>query len=214
MTKRLKSKNCWAKNLKINDGAIQKKKKKDKSISLDINTIEIAQARLTDLENAIHKKKKSIIQLLKKTQQFRSRFASTPSIWPVDGRILSDFGWRRHPIKRRRSYHKGIDIPSAIGAPVKASADGRISYSGYAGSFGNTIVINHGFGYKTLYAHCLQRLVKKNETVKKGQIIAQVGSTGLSTGAHLHYEVHKWRKRIDPKTFLRLDMFTASARIW
>jgi murein DD-endopeptidase MepM/ murein hydrolase activator NlpD len=74
--------------------------------------------------------------------------------------------------------------------------------------------MDHEFGYRTIYAHCSQIIARKNELVKKGQVIAQVGSTGLSTGPHLHFEIRKWRKAISPMPYLDLDMFTASTRIW
>jgi murein DD-endopeptidase MepM/ murein hydrolase activator NlpD len=156
----------------------------------------------------------AITSLHLKAQQYKARFASTPSIYPVYGRVLSKFGWRRHPVTGKRRYHKGIDIASWRGAPIHAAADGLIEYSGWSGTFGYVIVIDHEFGYRTIYAHCSKLLVRKNELVKKGQVIAQVGSTGLSTGPHLHFEIRKWRQAISPTPYLNLDMFTASNRIW
>ena len=101
-----------------------------------------------------------------------------------------------------------------IGAPIHATADGVIEYAGWSGTFGNVVVIDHDFGYRTIYAHCSQLLVKKYELVKKGQVIAQVGTTGISTGPHLHYEVRRWRKALNPIAYLDLDMFTASTEVW
>lgn len=147
-------------------------------------------------------------------EKYQKRFASTPSIWPVYGRIRSDFGWRVHPITGRSHFHKGLDIPSWIGAPIKAAADGKAIVTGLRGGYGLVVVIDHGYGFMTIYAHASKILVKRNQLVKKGQIIANVGSTGLSTGPHLHYEIRRWNQSVAPRQFLDLDLFTASKKIW
>ena len=121
---------------------------------------------------------------------------------------------RYHPIHRRKKFHKGIDFASWSGAPIQATADGIIEYAGWSGSFGFVIVIDHDYGYRTIYAHCSQLLVEQGVLIKKGQIIAQVGTTGISTGSHLHYEIKKWRKSVNPIAYLDIDMFTASKKIW
>ncbi len=143
-----------------------------------------------------------------------ARFDATPSIRPLYGRVMSRYGWRRHPISKKRRFHKGIDIASWTGAPIHVTADGIVEYAGWSRTFGYVVVVNHSYGYRTYYAHCSQILVKRKEIVKKGQVIAQVGSTGLSTGPHLHYEIRKWNQRLNPIAFLDLDMFTARRRIW
>jgi murein DD-endopeptidase MepM/ murein hydrolase activator NlpD len=166
------------------------------------------------LNVAIAYSKENLGLLLDKAQQFKSRFASTPSIRPLYGRILSKFGWRKHPVVGKRRMHKGIDIAAWAGAPIRSTADGVIEYAGWSGSFGYVVVIDHSYGYRTIYAHCSQLLSKKGDLIKKGQVIAQVGSTGISTGPHLHYEVRRWRQAVNPLSYLDLDMFTASTRIW
>ncbi len=166
------------------------------------------------LKDVAQLKQKSVAILLDKTRDFKHRFASTPSIKPLYGRVLSKYGWRYHPLYRRRKFHKGIDITSWTGAPIQATADGLVEFAGWSSSFGYVVVLDHNYGYRTIYAHCSQLLCKKGEMVKKGQIIAQVGSTGLSTGPHLHYEVKKWRKSLRPNAYMDLDMFTAITKIW
>ena len=151
---------------------------------------------------------------LKRTQLMTARFDATPSIRPLYGRIMSRYGWRRHPVSKKRRFHKGVDIASWTGAPIHVTADGIVEYAGWSRTFGYVVVVNHSYGYRTYYAHCSQILVKRKEIVKKGQVIAQVGSTGLSTGPHLHYEIRKWNQRLNPIAFLDLDMFTARRRIW
>ena len=146
---------------------------------------------------------------LKRTHLITARFEATPSIRPLYGRVMSRYGWRRHPVSKKRRFHKGIDIASWAGAPIHVTADGIVEYAGWSRTFGYVVVVNHNYGYRTYYAHCSQILVKRKEIVKKGQVIAQVGSTGLSTGPHLHYEIRKWNQRLNPIAYLDLDMFTA-----
>lgn len=179
-----------------------------------ISNDEKVKEKLEFLKTEILKTKNNYTLILDKAHQYKARFASTPSILPLYGRILSKYGWRKHPIIKQRKVHKGIDIASWIGAPIQATADGIVEYAGWSGTFGYVVVIDHNFGYRTIYAHCSQILTKQKQLVKKGQIIAQVGTTGLSTGPHLHYEIRKWRQSIDPLPYLNLDMFTASSRIW
>lgn len=209
--------NRWKRNL------YRKSKKKQANIKKKTTKI-IANTTISDkqrhdaainfLKQHIEQLKVTISKLSNKAERIRDRFSSTPSIWPVYGYIKSGYGWRTHPITGKRRLHKGIDIPAWRGAPIKATADGIVSYSGWSGTFGNVVVLKHRYGFRTIYAHCTQLLVKKRQYVKKGEVIAQVGSTGLSTGSHLHYEVMKWNKSIQPRKFLDLDMFTASAKVW
>ncbi len=158
--------------------------------------------------------KQGFIRLSQLGQQYRVRYAFTPSIWPVFGNVLSDYGWRIHPVTGGARLHKGIDIPSWTGAPIKSAADGLIVYAGWSSGFGNVVVIEHNFGFRTIYAHASRLLIARGDLVRKGQVIAQVGSTGLSTGPHLHYEVRRWNKPTPPRRHLDLDMFTASVQVW
>lgn len=148
--------------------------------------------------------------------QKKDRFSATPSIWPIHGRIKSGYGYRTHPITGERRFHRGIDIPAWVGAPIRVTADGIVEYAGWSGGYGYVVVVNHAYRYRTVYAHASQLIVRRGEAVRKGQVVAQVGSTGLSTAPHLHYEV--WvRKRgkrkmahVRPNGFLSLDFFSAS----
>lgn len=146
--------------------------------------------------------------------RMKSRFSVTPSDWPIFGMIDSDFGWRIHPITRQRQFHKGIDISAWIGSPVKTTADGVVVRTGWNGGYGMEVVVDHGYGMKTVYAHNSRILVEPGEVVRKGQEVAAAGSTGLSTGPHCHYEIQKWDQAIDPKPYLNLDIFTASKLVW
>ncbi|QNU66564.1 peptidoglycan DD-metalloendopeptidase family protein [Ruminiclostridium herbifermentans] len=125
-----------------------------------------------------------------------------PTLIPASGKISSPFGMRNHPIKKVNKEHDGVDIDSSTGDPILASAAGIVEFSGYSSGYGNHVIIDHGNGYRTLYAHSSKLLVKKGDTIKKGQKIALVGSTGLSTGPHLHFEIRINNTPVDPTEYL------------
>lgn len=127
---------------------------------------------------------------------------SVPNFMPANGRLTSKFGNRRDPFTRRIQFHQGIDIANSSGTEIKAAAKGVVTLAGPNGAYGRTIIIDHGYGYKTLYAHNRKLLVSVGDKVEKGQVISYMGSTGRSTGAHLHFEIHKDNKPIDPLSVL------------
>ena len=127
---------------------------------------------------------------------------STPKGWPTRGWLSSYFGQRKSPFTGRTVMHEGLDIAANTGTPVIVTADGIVSQVEYSPTYGNTVVVDHGYGYQTLYAHNSRNLVKVGQRVKRGERIAQVGNTGMSTGPHLHYEVHLNGVPINPRSFL------------
>lgn len=129
--------------------------------------------------------------------------AARPSIWPTEGRITSGFGFRASPFGGYREMHEGVDIAAPIGTPVVATGDGRVIFTGWNSALGNTVVIDHGFDLRTLYGHVAKVTVEVGERVKKGQVIAFVGTTGRSTGPHVHYEVHLRGRPVNPLPYLR-----------
>ncbi len=129
-------------------------------------------------------------------------WASTPSLWPVKGWVTSDFGSRSSPWTGEPKFHEGLDIAAPIGSPIYAPADGYASFTGYKGGYGNALILDHGYGLSTLYGHTSSVLVKEGEKVKRGQLVALVGSTGSSTGPHLHYEVHVDGVPTDPLKYI------------
>ncbi|MCH8275703.1 MAG: peptidoglycan DD-metalloendopeptidase family protein [Armatimonadetes bacterium] len=137
-------------------------------------------------------------------RKYHSKPSNVP-VWrgnltqPVSGRISSGYGMRRHPFKGGRRMHTGIDIAAASGTPIKASGDGRVVSASYRNGYGNTVIIDHGGGVTTLYAHCSKLYVKAGQSVKQGEKIAAVGSTGLSTGPHVHWEVRINGKPVNPR---------------
>jgi murein DD-endopeptidase MepM/ murein hydrolase activator NlpD len=122
--------------------------------------------------------------------------------WPVHGRISSRYGYRYHPIFHRRMMHTGLDIAARYGSPIRAALDGRVIFAGWKAGLGRTVEIEHPNGYETVYGHCSKILVKKGQTVKRGEQIAKVGSTGISTGPHVHFEAKQNGKRINPEKVL------------
>ncbi len=133
----------------------------------------------------------------------RDLYMATPKGWPVNGWLSSSFGSRKHPLKGTRDFHTGVDISSNPSTAIKATADGIVSFSGWSGANGRLIAIEHGHGYRTFYAHNKKNLVKVGDVVQRGDVIAYVGSTGSSTGPHVHYEVWKDGKPRNPKQFLK-----------
>jgi murein DD-endopeptidase MepM/ murein hydrolase activator NlpD len=133
-------------------------------------------------------------------------FSHIPLGYPYFGTITSTFGHRENPFGGKAvETHSGLDIRAPMGAPVKATAKGTVVFAGRKGGYGNCIIIRHLGSYETLYGHLSQILVSPGQQIDIGQQIGKVGSTGRSTGPHLHYEVHKDGKRINPKSFLTLN---------
>jgi murein DD-endopeptidase MepM/ murein hydrolase activator NlpD len=119
---------------------------------------------------------------------------------PVRGRLTSRFGYRRDPFTGKRSFHTGVDIANRVGTKVHAASDGKVIYTGAREGYGNTIIIQHSFGYRTYYAHLSEITVKKGTRVRKGAVIGLIGNSGRSTGPHLHFEVWLKNRLINPLT--------------
>jgi murein DD-endopeptidase MepM/ murein hydrolase activator NlpD len=133
--------------------------------------------------------------------------ASTPSLAPVSGFFSDGFGWRRDPIDGSREFHKGVDIVAPTGTPVRASADGLVTAAGRMAGYGSMIHLVHGFGMGTRYGHLSRVMVAPGQRVKRGDVIGLVGSTGRSTGPHLHYEVFRTGIQVDPRKYLGEALF-------
>ncbi|WP_084607210.1 murein hydrolase activator EnvC family protein [Leptolyngbya iicbica] len=123
-------------------------------------------------------------------------------VFPVNGRMTSGFGYRRHPILGTSRLHAGVDFGAPTGTTIYAADSGRVIFSGWRGGYGNTVIVDHGGGITTLYAHCSRLFVSAGQAVSQGQAIAAVGSTGLSTGPHLHFEVRQNGSPVNPMAYL------------
>ncbi len=132
--------------------------------------------------------------------QVRTPETARPDIWPVIGIITSDYGWRKR--RWRKEFHAGVDIGAPYGSKVVATAPGYVLFAGWVRGYGKTVVIYHGYGYVTLYAHMSYIEVRRGERVAKNQVIGYVGTSGRTTGPHLHYEVIKFGIRQNPIVFL------------
>jgi murein DD-endopeptidase MepM/ murein hydrolase activator NlpD len=130
-------------------------------------------------------------------------YLATPKGYPVEGSISSPYGKRENPITGNAGFHSGIDISASPGAPILATAEGMVSHSGWTSHSGYVVVLEHGCGFSTIYAHNKKNAVKLGEKVKRGGIVGYVGSTGKSTGPHVHYEIWEKGKSVNPQKYLQ-----------
>jgi len=151
------------------------------------------------IQNEINAK---VEELRKIAEQQRLAKGTGELMWPANGSLTSGYGWRTHPVFGGKRFHNGIDIGAAHGSNVVAADSGTVIISAYSSGYGNYIVISHGNGMTTLYAHLSSRSVSSGTTVSKGQVIGLIGSTGVSTGPHLHFEVSVNGSRINPMSKL------------
>ena len=135
-----------------------------------------------------------------------------PSIWPVDGRLMSHFGRRSDPFSGEGAFHAGVDISAPQGTPVKASADGVVASAQWDGGYGRLVVLDHGNGLQTWYAHMSRFDVVPGQSVRRGEIVGRSGATGRATSAHLHYEVRRSGTAINPWPYLRATLAQAAPR--
>jgi len=155
-----------------------------------------------ELKAAANEREESLLNLKQSLAEKQERMAATPSIWPSGGEVTSRFGWRNSPWGGGGDWHPGIDIANDTGTPIYATADGTVASSSWFGGYGNMVEINHGNGIVSIYGHNSQNLVSAGQTVKKGQLIAYMGSTGYSTGPHVHYEIRVNGTAVNPASFL------------
>ena len=154
------------------------------------------------LDFASINQKQGFESLLKYLEDQQNLLASTPAIRPVSGWTSSRFGYRVSPFTGLREFHQGLDIATRIGTPIVATADGVVTFTGKKGLLGKIIIIDHGHGMVTRYAHLQKTLKKRGESVKRGDTIALVGNSGRTTGSHLHYEVHLNGIPVNPEKYI------------
>lgn len=169
------------------------------------------QTSLANLSSRIAVQKKSYQELGNLLNNKEKLLAATPAIQPVSNkdlsRIASGFGYRIDPVYKTVKFHAGLDFTAPQGTPIYATADGVIKTAGLSdGGYGNYVVIDHGYGYETLYGHMVRIKARRGQRVKRGEVIGYVGSTGKSTGPHCHYEIHKNGQKLDPVYFFYNDL--------
>jgi murein DD-endopeptidase MepM/ murein hydrolase activator NlpD len=161
-------------------------------------------ARKTEaLQNETKKRIDSYKEICSTIDGERCLFHCTPNIWPCQGHITSCFGYRIHPIYETTEFHAGLDIANAKGTPIYATADGRVKLAEWTSGYGRLVIIDHGYAYCTFYGHTEKIVVTKGERIHRGQLIAYMGSTGSSTGNHLHYEVQFNGSPVNPAHYLK-----------
>lgn len=158
--------------------------------------------KLDRLESAAERQESSLQELEIYFEKQNTLLASMPSIWPARGWVTSDFGQRVDPFTAERIMHRGLDIGAAHGTPVKAPSDGLVIFAGVDGGYGKVLVLDHGYGVKTRYAHLSEIAVKAGDHIKRGERIGAIGNTGRSTGPHLHYEVRINGVPENPRKFI------------
>lgn len=157
---------------------------------------------LDNLDAEISVQTQDMSELSRYLKNQKSRLTCTPSIWPARGWISSRFGYRISPFTNKKEFHRGLDICTKMGSPIIASADGVVISAGKDYGYGNILTLSHNYGLKTRYAHLKKMLVKKGQSVKRGDKIGLVGVTGRTTGPHLHYEVHVNGVPVDPLRYI------------
>ena len=165
--------------------------------------------KLDILSKQMSVQSKSLDEIVALAKEKEDMLASIPAILPIkkgDFYVASGFKMRMHPILKINKFHKGMDFTAPKGTPVYASGNGKVSIAQRSSTFGNVVYIEHGYGYRTIYAHLSKIKVRKYNDVKRGDLIGYVGNTGLSVAAHLHYEVHKNGIALNPINFYYGDL--------
>lgn len=203
----------------IPDSARVKEMEKKKEVQLvqsmgETELVNSMAAQLNNLSLRMAYQVKSFGAIENMVKNKEKLLAAIPSIQPISNRNLnrvsSGFGYRIDPVYKDRRLHPGLDFTAPVGTPIYAAADGVVRDAGFnTGGYGNRVVVNHGFGYETLYAHMVRIKARVGTRVKRGEVIGYVGSTGKSTGPHLHYEVHKNGTQLDPIYFFYNDLTPA-----
>ena len=142
-------------------------------------------------------------ELVEKMASQISYLESRPDFYPTSGTYSSPFGYRKDPITGRSKLHNGIDISNKAGTAIFAAGTGIVTYAGYDGNFGNVLIVDHGYGYESVYAHCKTLLYSPGDTVNKGEQIATMGTSGRTTGPHLHFEIRYNETPINPLKFIQ-----------
>lgn len=169
---------------------------------LSTNNLSDVEKQINELSNLIDQSEVNLNNLIGDVETRLKYLDAKPNLTPAPGRISSGFGYRTNPFGQNREFHNGIDISNNYNTKIIAAGSGIVTYSGYNGSFGRVIVISHGYGYQSIYGHNNKLLVKVGDKVAKGQNISLMGSSGRSTGPHVHFEIRLYGKAIDPRSVL------------
>jgi len=161
---------------------------------------------INQLSRQIERQESSYQEIFGKYKENQELFACIPAIKPIDAPRTSGFGMRLHPIYQIMKFHFGQDFTAPTGTPIYATGNGIVETAAFVDGYGNCVIIDHGFGYKTVYAHQSKLAVKAGQSVKRGMLIGYVGNTGVSEAPHLHYEVVKDGIKVNPSSYFFEDM--------
>jgi murein DD-endopeptidase MepM/ murein hydrolase activator NlpD len=182
----------------------------------DEDVQKLAQLLDEDPQEAVSRNEASMADLMKVAADREKRFdeirhyvlrrstlmAARPATWPVRGWISSGFGDRTNPVTAKNGFHTGVDIANDTGTPIRATADGVVSFAGWEGGYGKLVVVNHGNGYSTYYGHLSEIKAAVGRPLKRGEVVGLMGATGNTTGPHLHYEIRLYGASIDPTKYM------------
>ncbi len=199
--------------MKLNEIKDMERKKSRQQSSLEsikssreekLDEIKSTQETLKKVLDDMEKESKALDELIRRKSANSGAKGTGQLTWPLPGhsRISSEYGWRMHPILKERRFHDGIDIPAPSGTAVKAADSGTVLYVGWQNAYGKVVIIDHGAGITTMYAHLSSQTVSDGQEVTKGDTIGKVGSTGWSTGPHLHFTVRKGGSPVNPHSYL------------
>lgn len=185
--------------------AIRQTSVKEKLVPTEkINSLDELKEELEKMDRLLTEQAETMDKLKYDVEKQLAIEQAIPEAWPIEGYITSKFGWRANPFDHNvQEFHAGLDIDGSYGAPICAAGSGVVTFADYQGAWGNVVLISHGFGYVSKYAHNASLLVKKGDKVERGQIVARLGSTGRATGAHLHFGIAYNSEWIDPQTVLK-----------
>ena len=198
---------------RVKDSEIKKEVKLVQSMS-ETDLVKGMASQLNNLSLRLAYQSKSFDAIDDMVKNKEKLLLAIPAIQPVSNkdltRIASGFGNRIDPVYKVRKFHAGLDFTAPIGTPIYATADGSVKEAGFnSGGYGNCVVINHGYGYQTLYGHMYRVKARAGQTIKRGEVIGYVGNTGKSTGPHCHYEVHRNGTVVDPIYYFYNDLTPA-----
>lgn len=171
--------------------------------SSDMGTADVGTVDIRQIQQQIALSTQTIGAIQEYLRAERDNYMATPKGWPVPGWVTSPYGRRVNPISGSMEVHRGMDISVPGGTPILATADGIVSFSGWNGGGGNVIVVEHGRGYSTYYAHNKRNAVRVGQQVKRGEVIGYAGATGNATGSHVHYEIWRSGRAVNPRNYIQ-----------
>jgi len=166
------------------------------------NDMRLLKEKLDSLNSLYSRSGQPVADLSAAEAKIEAFMETVPTLWPVNGRITDKFGYRKDPFTKKKKFHQGIDIGANYGTNIRAAASGKVIFAAYTSGTGRTVKISHERGITTVYGHASSILVKEGQTVKKGDVIAKVGSSGRSTGPHVHFEILLYGTAVDPLQYL------------